>query len=194
MALEPLATLEDLEARLGRDLTSVSARAEALLRDASAKFRAEANGQEINRRSSTVRATLRDGRVRLSQVPVVSITSVEDIDGDSISYEWDGRETLTFVTVGSFEIEPIRSPQFVVDVTYVHGYEFVPDDVIATVCQIAGRALGQNADETGLSQETIGSYSYSVGGAAAAGPLGMLADERSIARRYRRSGQTIWLR
>ena len=64
---------------------------------------------------------------------------------------------------------------------------------MAVVCQIAARAFGRPADQTGVSSETIGQYSYQVGGAAAAGPVGMLADERAVLDRYRRVGGTAWV-
>lgn len=61
----------------------------------------------------------------------------------------------------------------------------MPVDVASVIYQITGRALGRAADETGLTQESIGSYSYSVGAAAAAGTAGMLPDERAVLDRHR---------
>lgn len=196
MALAPLASLAELELRLGQDL---DVRALALLHDASAKFRLEAGGQEITQRTSTARINASAGTCRLPQAPVVAITSVKDLDGNDVAYRWDGLETLSFCTLNSgpwadFEINPIRTRTFMVDVTYTHGYDTVPDDVVATVCQMAGRAYGNPSTEAGITQETTGSYSYSRGAAAGSGPLGMLEDERSVAYRYRRVGATAWVR
>jgi hypothetical protein len=61
----------------------------------------------------------------------------------------------------------------------------VPADIFAVICQIVGRALGRPADEAGITQESIGSYSYSVGAAAAAGAVGLLNDERAVLDRHR---------
>jgi hypothetical protein len=195
VALVPLASLAELELRLGMDLP---VRALALLHDASAKFRLEAGGQEITLSETTVRINAAAGTCRLPQVPVVAIESVKDLDGNDVAYVWDGLETLDFSTgvalLSDFAFEPIRSRTFAVDVTYTHGYDPVPDDVVAAVCQIAGRAYGNPSTEAGITQETTGSYSYSRGSAAGSGPLGMLEDERAVAHRYRRVGATAWLR
>jgi hypothetical protein len=81
-----------------------------------------------------------------------------------------------------------------VDVTYTAGYDDVPADVVAVVVQIALRAFGVNAEQTGLQSESIAGYSYSVGSAAASGGLGMLQAEREVLDRYRIVGGTSYLR
>jgi hypothetical protein len=50
-----------------------------------------------------------------------------------------------------------------------HGYETLPDDLVGFVCQVAGRAYATPATDGGVSQETLGAYSYTIGSAAAAG-------------------------
>lgn len=183
---DPLVTLEQVETRLGLTLTAEQVfRLTALIKDASAAVRAAAGGQHISRATSTIRTSI-CGRFALPQHPVVSITSVTQYDGGAaISYTWDGLNTLDLS--GGLNAWEINGSYATVGViTYVHGYDPVPDDIIAIVSQIAGRAFGLPAGDSGITQESLGAYSASYGVAAAAGGVGMLADERAIARRYMR--------
>lgn len=174
--MEPLANEGDFEARLGRDLQDLErARALALLTDASAKVR-RVSGQTISRATTTVRYTPRHTAngpgIVLTQWPVISIDSV---DGD---YTWFAGTNF----LGTYT--PLT-------VTYTHGYDPVPDDIIGVVCQIALRAFGTTPDTSGVTSETLGAYSYSLGVAAAAGPFGMLNDEREIILAYKLPTQPI---
>lgn len=181
MALDPLATTDDLAGRLGRELTDAETdQAELLLADASASVRAY-TGQQFTQLEVTSRIRVRGGVVRLPQRPVAAVASVADPDGNDLEFTWYAGDRIT-----------LSSPWAAtwVDVTYTPGYEEIPADIVAVVCQIAGRAFGRPADQTGLASETIGQYSYQVGGAAAAGAVGMLADERAVLDRYRRVGGT----
>lgn len=176
---DPLATADDLAGRLGRTLTDAETdQAELLLADASAAVRAYC-GQQFSLAEQTTRIRVRGGVIRLPQRPIASIDAVADPDGNDLDFTWYAGDRVV-----------LSSPWAATwaDVTYTAGYEEIPADIVAVVCQIAGRALGRPADQTGLSSETIGQYSYSVGGAAAAGALGMLADERAVLDRYRRVG------
>jgi hypothetical protein len=189
VALDPLATVLDLELRVGRELDDDErARAEVLLDDASAAVRGY-TGQQFTRSDSLVRLTPKDGRVRLSQRPVVVVASVNDVDGNALPFTLVGDRVTLSSTITSWE----RNGVYVgpVDVTYTHGYEEIPGDVVAVVCQIAGRAFGTKSEDAGFTGETVQGYSYTVGGAAAAGPLGMLEDEKRVLDRYRRRGGAI---
>lgn len=180
MALDPLATADDLAGRLGRDLSDAEIdQVEFLLADASAAVRAYC-GQEFSLSESTVRVRVRGGAARLPQRPVVSVATAADTDENDVDFTWYGSDR---VTISKTWLEWV-------DVTYTHGYEEIPGEIVAVVCQVVGRALGRPADQTGLSSETIGQYSYQVGGAAAAGTVGMLADEKAVLDRYRRVGGT----
>ena len=175
---DPLATVEDLSGRLGRDLSSAeSDRAELLIADASATVRSY-TGQEISLSESTSRVRVKDGVARLPQRPVVDVATVADTDGNDLDVTWVAGDRVRLTDVAHDWV----------DVTYTHGYEEVPAEIVAVVCQIAGRAFGRPPDETGLQSETIGQYSYSVGAAAAAGGLGLLNDERAVLDRYRAIG------
>lgn len=185
-----LATTAEFEARLGRALTAGAEtdRVEALLDDVSAVVRAY-TGQQITSSSTTDRIQVRNGTVRLPQRPVTAVAGVDNVDGDPIGYSWDAGDAIYldgFNPSRSFEVAPFINRTPWVDVTYTHGYATVPADIVAVVCQMVGRAFGRTAETAGVTQESIAGYSYSVGAAAAAGPMGMLADERRILDKYRR--------
>lgn len=193
MALPALATAADVEAALGRTLTAgETARVNQLLASASARFRQVAR-QQLTAGTSTVRlramssASPLHGQgwwscwVRLPQRPVVAVTAVVDMDGNAVDFEH-----LTDDLVG------VRACGRV-DVTYDHGYATVPDVVVGVVAQMVARALGTAPDETGITQESIVGYSYTLGSAAAAGPFGMLPDELAVARSYGRQAGTVRL-
>lgn len=185
--METLATVDDLQDRMSVDATDY-ARADALLKDASASVR-RYTGQDFTETDSTVTLKVRNGRVRLPQRPVTAVASVLDANGNTVNHTWlDGDE---WVTVGSnvfdsWAFEPWRNGYSKVTVTYTHGYETIPDEIIGVVCQIAARAYGRPAEDTGMSSESIDGYSYSTGAAAAAGGFGMLPDERLTLEPYRR--------
>lgn len=192
----PLASVADLEGRLGRSLSSDDlARAELLLKDASAAVRSY-TGQLLSVGTSTVRAVPQPGgRVRLSQRPVTAVTSVVVATplGTAVPFEWSG----DVVTLGSWWVDgwyPLRTDP-AVDVTYTHGYApgMIPDAVVAVVCQMAGRAMGRPADQTSRQSESIAGYSYSILAASAAGPFGLLNDEKAVLDGFRRSGGTVFL-
>ena len=190
-----LATVTDVEVRLGRTFDAEeAARVSALLDDASAAVRAY-TGQEFDLvADDEVRLRARNGAVKLPQRPVVAVSAVANVDGDTVTHDWDSSDVVYLSGLNPlirFDVEPFRSRDPWVDVTYTHGYATVPDDIVAVVCQIVGRAFGRPADATAVTQESIGGYSYSIGGAAAQGPLGLMAAEREVLDRYRRPIGTI---
>lgn len=193
-ALPPLAPVGDLEDRLGRSVTSAPdlARAEALLRDASAAVR-RFTEQEITFRRSTELVRVNRGVALLAQAPVTAVLSATDTNGVILSPTWYGEQTVQVGAVLVVNGPSGRSAPTLARITYEHGYEAVPDELIAIVCQIAGRAYGRPPDQTGNTSETVGSYSVSIGPAAAAGAVGMLPDEVKILARYRPARRAIQL-
>lgn len=179
MSLDPLATVEDLAVRLGRELTDdEETQMEALLADVSAAIRAY-TGQEITAgTSSDVRLKTRGDQVRLPQRPVTAVGSVDSMAAETLGFTWYAGDTITLDAIDTVGW---------VDVTYDHGYDEVPPDLIAVACNIAMRAFGTPTEQTGMQSESIGTYSYTIGGAAAAGALGVLADERAVLDNYRRA-------
>src|SRR6056297_1315224 len=89
-----LATIADVEARLGRSLTaSETTKANAYLTDASAMFIQRAV-QKFEVNESTVRLFPQDGVIRLIQRPVIEVISVKDIEGNDVDFTWDGRQSI----------------------------------------------------------------------------------------------------
>jgi hypothetical protein len=183
--MTPLATLQQLQARLTTDITDTY-RASQLLDDASAAIRSYA-GQDFTQATTVDRFKVKRGKVKLSQRPVTAVSAVEDVNGNSVLFEWlHGDVVKIQPNLDSFSFVPWKEGVEYVDVTYTHGYAAVPDDIVMVVCQVAGRAYGTSPDASALSSESIGSYSMSTGGAAASGAAGLLAGERAILDRYRR--------
>lgn len=189
---DPLVDVNDVITRLGLTLNSdQTIRLIALIADASAAVRSLA-GQHISLETSTIRATMHCGRFTLPQHPVVSVGAVTNFDstavggvGDAITYEWDGLSTIVGGGgLNRFDLD--YGWGAVANITYTHGYDPVPDDIIAVVSQMAGRAFGLPSSDSGVTQESLGAYSVSYGIAAASGGVGMLMDERAIVLRYRR--------
>ena len=187
-----LASLSDLQARLSTDISD-NVRASQLLRDASAAVRSY-TGQQFTQETTTVRLKVKRGQVKLPQRPVAAVTAVVDMNDNTILFDWHAGDRVTVQrNLDTFASVPWQNGIEWVDVTYTHGYTTVPDDIVSVVCQIAGRAYGTSPDASAMSSETIGSYAYSTGGAAASGAVGMLAGERAILDRYKRHVSSVSL-
>lgn len=167
-----LATLTDLGVRLGQDLTGDD-RAQALLDDISAELIAEI-GDIFTSSEKTATLTPCCGVITLPTGPVTAVESVVDADDNPVTFSWTSGRKVTVFAYGD------------VTATYTSGYATVPGDIIAIVCQIAGRAFGTNPASGGVSQESLGEYSYSTGVIAAAGTLGRLPGEQAVIDRYKR--------
>jgi len=181
-----LATVSDVEARLGRALTADEQdRLEAILDDVSAVIRSY-TGQQFDRAETTDRLKVRGGKVTLPQLPVVAVDTVVNMDGNAVAHRWYAGATVELLlsVPDEWAWEPYRITPSWVDVTYTHGYDEVPADIVAVVCQVALRAFGTDATAAGVVQESIDDYSYRVGTIAASGPAGLMADERAVLNRY----------
>lgn len=170
-----LATIADLEARFGPIPPERVDEATAVLEDVSASVRAY-TGQHFTRETTTVRARPRCGQVLLRQRPVHDVTDVTDITGSALGWSFDGIDTVT-----------VPSSADVVDVTYDHGYDTIPLDIVGVVCAVAGRVLATEADPS-ITSESIAGYSYSRGTITAAGSWGRFDGENTVLDRYRRVG------
>lgn len=168
-----LATLTQLGVRLGLDLTG-DTRAQAILDDVSAAV-VGYTGRTFTSVTETVTVEVCCGIATLPEGPVTAVTAVE-ADGEPVDFTWTtGRKVMVFGST--------------VEITYTHGYATVPADVVAVVCQIAGRSYGANPQNAGSGGEQLGDWqqpAYSPAGAA--GPLGMMNDERAVLDRYRAGG------
>lgn len=170
-----LATLSDVEDRLGRSLTAEeTTKATAWLADASAMFVQRAV-QKFEVGESTVRLFPKDGVVRLVQRPVTSIVSVTDIDGNEIDYTWDGFQSL-------YDLGDLRG----ITVEYEHGSATIPDDVVAVVAGMVARTLSISPDAVaGVQQQTVGPFAQSYAAWAVGGQIMMSPSEMKVADHYR---------
>lgn len=201
-----LATVSDVQARLTRSIeTGETARVRALIDDASAAVCTE-SGQDVVRASTTARLGVRNVNreliVTLPQRPVNSVASVVDVNGNAITYVWDGATRL--LLYGRTDVvytDTLDHTLRYVDVTYNHGYDSTndPRNVLGTVAgvvaNVVARAFGTPAEETGKTAESIGGYSYQIGSGAAQGGFGLMASEWKTIRRAlgRRRAGTIAL-
>lgn len=174
-----LATIADVEARLGRSLTAGEySKAAAYLDDASALFVQRAV-QKFEVSESTVRLFPRDGVVRLVQRPVIDVVSVKDIDGNDIDFTWDGRQSI-------YDLGDFRG----VVVNYEHGSADIPADVVAVVAGMVARTLSISPDAAaGVQQQAVGPFSQSYASWAVGAQVMMSPAEAKVADYYR--GQTF---
>lgn len=170
-----LATIADVEARLGRTLTvAETSKANAYLADASALFIQRAV-QKFEQGDSVVRLFPRDGVVRLVQRPVIAVSSVTDIDGNTIDFTFDGHQSI--YDLGSY------TP---VTVTYEHGSINIPADVVAVVAGMVARTLSISPDAAaGVQQQSVGPFSQSYAAWAVGGQVMMSPVEAKVADAYR---------
>lgn len=170
-----LATIADVEARLGRSLTvSELPKATAYLEDASAMF-VQRSIQKFEVGESTVRLFPKDGIVRLVQRPVIEVTEVKDIDGIEIDFTFDGHQSL--YDLGAY------TP---VTVTYEHGSAEIPADVVACVAGMVARTLSISPDAAaGVTQQSVGPFSQSYATWAVGAQVMMSPAEAKVADYYR---------
>lgn len=207
-----LATEDDLEARLGRSLTSAEqTRAAAFLADASALIRRYTK-QDFEAVSGDV-VTLRPigTTIRLPQRPVTAVNSVSALDWAGASnivlpsgfWGFDGIDIIeiapyssnVWLTLPTVELGDDLPNTYQVD--YDHGGT-IPDDVIAVCCGMVLRVLLAPSLVEGMSSERIGEYSYQMGQFAGGGSAGVTvrlseADKDALGA-YRRKAATVQVR
>ncbi|MEU9839739.1 hypothetical protein AB0C69_11015 [Actinomadura sp. NPDC048032] len=172
MALPPLATTDDLDART---ITWDDQRlAETYLAVASAAVR-DAAGVPISQTTSTVPLFGDGGQwLRLPGPPVVSVASVV-LDGDALipGEDWALVDGFLFRMCG-WTVDGPQPKAF--EVTYTHGLPDVPADVVDLVCRMAGAAIKlAEQDEGGaglvvdrIVSERLGDYAVTYDKAAGA--------------------------
>lgn len=165
MALPPLATTDDLDARTIAWDDQVLA--ETYLGVASAAVR-DAAGVPISRATSTVKLWGDGGPwLRLPGPPIISVSSVV-LDGDILveGADWALADGCLYRRCGWESAGDLPSP---VTVTQVHGLVEVPADVVDLVCRMTASALSAAAaedDGSGLAvsrvvSERLGDYAVS---------------------------------
>ncbi|GAA2618765.1 hypothetical protein SMC26_40320 [Actinomadura fulvescens] len=201
-----LATVADLVARLGRPLTSdEQARAAALLADASALVRSH-TGRTFAAPPVTETRTLRaqGGEIRLPSPPIRDVDRVAlvlGLDGVGdvpvVGWRWDGADLLhvsadTYVINQPEILRDVEIAPWTYRVTYTHGHDQVPDDVVAVVAAMVLRCLTAPSSAGGVVSETIGGYSYRLAdGASGTAVILTGADRAALAGYRRRTGVTM---
>jgi hypothetical protein len=133
----------------------------------------------------------------LPELPVTAVTSVV-IDGETLTadtdYQFDGQRTLwRGDAVHDWSDWPWRyprphechwgGPETKITVTYSHGFDPVPPEVVEICVAMALRGWDT---PTGATSETIGSWSASYGTSVAGGAVSMTREERRILNELRR--------
>lgn len=166
MALDPLATVADLEARGLTVDASETDIAEQYLEVASAAVR-EAAGAPISETTSTITLEGEAGqRLTLPGLPVSEVASVE-LDGAAVT-DWRLRSQRLWRAAGWTGCDGPSE----VEVTYTHGLPTIPADIVDLVCRMAAGALkAQRSEEDGtglatevITSERIGDYAVTYGG------------------------------
>ncbi len=164
--LQPLASVADA-ADFGLTVT------EAAIRRASARIRGHVR-QQITYGTSTV--VLPESDRRLPERPVVSVSSVVDEDGATLVAGTD------YELVGDL-IDTARTGRLTV--TYAHGLDALPDELLEVVCSMAFR-LGAipTALVAGTQQEGAGPWQHSYGFDSHKAASGLTAGEKEVLARY----------
>lgn len=193
--MDPLASVEDVQTQLGRDLTTAeTARVADILAKASSAFR-RLSRQDFTPNTSTVRLKVNGGQIRLEQEPANSVSTVVDDRGNDVGFRLLGQ--LLFVW-DLKHLCPLPSDEFVT-VTYSHGGE-VPDLVRVTIAELAAKIL--RIDPTAAAGVTTGtvttgpfSETRTYAGWAVGGTTMLSPDDQAVALSYRyQGGQVIVMR
>jgi hypothetical protein len=186
-ALDPLATVEDVKTLAGPELDVDPARCERLLEMASATVRGWTY-QTISQVIDDGVIVISEGgdELVLAERPVLEVSFVQvEHDEPVYAVSWDSfghlrrRDGLGFGRRGDH-----------VAVTYSHGWDPVPDGVVALVAaKVAGFLAAGDANPGNLKNLQVGAMSESYGNAAgtdvAIGPGALTQAEKTALTRYR---------
>lgn len=206
--MSALASPADLEARLGRPLTTAeAARAYALIDDASALVQAY-TGQDFSRTDDdTVVLRAQQGEIRLPQYPVLEVSAVVALgaggnpDLPVVGWQWDGLDIVRTCTdtpvinmPERWYAEDLEAYPGTYRVTYSHGAAQVPPEVVAVVAALTLRTITAPTLAGGVTGETLGPYSYRTDGTGVGTAVALTNADRTILGRYRRSAATSMVR
>lgn len=198
------AQLSDIQARSPVSIdSSQETRVNALITDASMLIR------RYCRQTFVVEQTVEllrpiGGKIKLPHLPVISIDAVAVIDylenrvPVALPY-WDGGDEIWLLygqvvlnlAEGLRELFQYNTP--LCEVTYTHGYQVMPDEVLAVTCSVVLRRLA--VPGAGVTQsQTAGPFSASLTPDAAAGSFWLTAAEKAMLADFRISNRTMELR
>lgn len=180
------------------------ARAAALIADASALARLEAKNDFDLVTDDTIVLRTNAGKLVLPNPPIVSIGSVVGLGDTNFqlpagTWQFDGIDTIHLLGhswvinlpeewAGDWAGQTYR-------VTYTHGYDVVPPEIVATIARMVLRCLASPSQAEGVTGEQIGQYSYQMSQAMGSSGSGVFvsAADRAIFRhpKFRRSTRTV---
>ena len=158
-----------------------------MLARASARLR-RAAGQQITRTTSTVRLTSWRGHVVLPSPPVSAVTAV-------LQVKWDGTTTAAtgWLWDGYDRVNRVCGD---VIVTYTHGLDPMPDELLDLVCSVASR-LGATPSgggmEAGIRSESIDDYSVTYAAEGLTMASGLLEGEIASLHSILGAPPTAWV-
>lgn len=179
-----LATVADLNAAQGTNFEEADPVAIRLLELASSLVQDEAGQTFTLVEDDTAGVIAEERGIWLPERPIVAVNSLSfyryglgDWTLDPASYHLAPDGWLYPISYGYF-----WRPGLLFTVNYDHGYAVIPDDVVAIVCNTAGRQLD---NPTQTRREAIGTYSISTD---AKDSLALAnGDKRTLRRKYRRT-------
>ena len=166
MALDPLATQSDLEAR-GLTVDASEVAIVAVYLDVASTAVREAAGSPISETTSTITLEGEPGQwLTLPGLPVSAVATVT-VDGEAVT-DWRLRSQRLWRAAGWTGCDGPSE----VEVTQTHGLATVTADIVDLVCRMVAGALKaqrSEADGTGLATEVItseriGDYAVTYGG------------------------------
>lgn len=186
------ASVTELAERQGLDLDPEDQSAAARLADATAFIRS-VTGQHISAVAGDEQelAGTWSSSLWLPQRPVTNVSAVEIRRQNETVFTTVGVGSITWTRLGRL-VYPGSwwgSENGVVKVTYDHGYDQIPEEIVAVTCSIAARAIANPAGQILLSRsKTIGggtlAETYGEGAAEAAGGVGLTGFEQTVLKRY----------
>lgn len=184
-----LATAEDVEAVLGSPVDPTTA--DRLSEMASAVVERYCRRGFSLVEDDEIVVSVTDGVLRLPAPPVVEVTSIVDPDGSTVDPDTytvtlaSGLVTLDWTTVDwcpPFHTRGWACGDY--EITYTHGYDPVPDDVVFVVASMVARQI---TNPQGYSSETLGDYSFT----GASGGLTISADDKALLGPYKRRSFSV---
>lgn len=170
-----LATENDLEARIGRSLTSTEqTRAAAYLADISAMIRAYTGQSFAAVAGATAVLRTVGTRIILPRTPVTAVNSVTAVGWAGIPnlplpvgfWGWDGLDAIEIAPLSSGIWINLPAVELGADlpdtyeVDWDHGDATVPPEIVAIACSAVLRTLLSPSLTEGLNTERVGQYSY----------------------------------
>jgi hypothetical protein len=206
--LPPLASTDDIVARLGAPLSASQAvRAESLLRDASVQVRRYCKKDFLYHTGDVVNVHMHDSEIKLPGKPIDAVTAVvaKGSSGEGlpdINLPW-----FVFDQIDSVRIDPgshsiLNLPEAwweytdlyrTFQVTYNHGFHDVPDEVVMVVANAALAVLQAPTMASGLIGETIGPYSYRLERGGGGVLVAITQSDKEILRDFRESQATSFV-